>query len=164
MDTISILSEINNPVRWQYFDPSIWTFKVFCAFHSLTSHVGLLPLYEAGQLVTHSFVQSAWYLEQREWSLGGKWFNGRKRFVDEITLRKLAVFFDSSLTSSFSLEPLHKCLGQHVLYFILQLNLSDLFTQQCVTAPLNVKAQTKKANTGLIFWKEIVKRSVDYLV
>lgn len=49
--------------------------------HSFTSHVGLLPLHQAGQLVTHSFVQSAWYLEQRKQSLGGKSFDGRNWLV-----------------------------------------------------------------------------------
>lgn len=43
-----------------------------------TSHVRLLSLSEACQLVAHFFVQSPWYLEQSAWSLSGKSFRGRK--------------------------------------------------------------------------------------
>ena len=38
---------------------------------AFTRHIGLRPLDKAGQLLTHSFVQSSWYLEQREHCLGG---------------------------------------------------------------------------------------------
>lgn len=52
--------------------------KVFCVVNfcgitthelTFTSYIGLLPLHEAGQLFTHSFVQSCWYLEQKRNSL-----------------------------------------------------------------------------------------------
>lgn len=99
--------------------------KVFCVRLSLikkafTSHIWLLPLYHASQLVTHSFVQSPWYLEQREKKvLVGKLFNDRKWFVDSVAQLETVCSFGTS--SHFSFSPLHKRLTAFPkLYFATQ--------------------------------------------
>ncbi len=63
---------------WSRIMCDVSIIKVFCVVHfcwitthepTFTSDIRLLLLCVAGQLVTHSFVQSCWYLEQRENSL-----------------------------------------------------------------------------------------------
>lgn len=68
INTIISLRVLKSAAEQQQLEPSERArFPPMITTHELsfTGHIGLLPLYEAGQLVAHSFVQSSRYLEQK---------------------------------------------------------------------------------------------------